>query len=47
MGRAEARERRNEVDAAGVVDARGEGVDLAGLADRVEAVAQPLDRGAG
>jgi len=45
--RAEARERRHEVDAAVVVERRRKSFALRGFVDEPETVAQPLDRSAG
>ena len=41
------RERRDEVDAAVVLDRGRERLDVGGLLDHAEVVAEPLDEGAG
>ena len=45
--RAETGEGGNEDDAAGVGDGSGEGLDVAGVPDEAEVVAEPLDDGPG
>ena len=47
VGREQPGERRDEVDAAVVVDLAGQRLGLGGVVDDAELVAQPLDRRAG